>query len=133
MQHPLNSTRQLRRSDLAKMIVGYLLLGVLASCGASRPPRRGAFAPAPEISDSDTALMVEGDIAVTERNLGLGTPLNAFRSAQNSLWPRGVVPFRIDTDEWDGIVEPVFLDSQIDIITQAHQKIENGVPCIEFR
>ena len=132
MQHPLNSTRQLRRSDLAKMIVGYLLLGVLASCGASRPPRRGAFAPAPEVNP-DTPLVVEGDIAVTERNLGLGTPLNAFRSAQNSLWPRGVVPFRIDTDEWDGIVEPVFLDSQIDIITQAHQKIENGVPCIEFR
>ena len=129
----MNSTTQLHRSDLAMMIVGFLLLGVLASCGASRPPRRGAFAPAPEISDSDTPLVVEGDIARTERSLGSGTALNAFHTTQDSLWPRGVVPFRIDTDEWEGVVEPVFLDSQIENITQAHRKIENGVPCIEFR
>ena len=114
------------------MIVGYLLLGVFATCGASRPPRRGAFAPAPEI-DSDTPLLVEGDIAVTERSLGSGTTMNAFRTAQDSLWPRGVVPYRIDKDEWEGLVEPVFLDSQIENITHALQKIENGVPCIEFR
>ena len=60
--------------DLAKMIVGYLLLGVFALCGASRPPRRGAFAPVPEIN-LDTPLMVEGDIAVTESSLGSGTHL----------------------------------------------------------
>ena len=114
------------------MIVGYLLLGVFATCRASRPPRRGSFAPAPEI-DSDTPLMVEGDIAVTERSLGSGTTMNAFRTAQDSLWPRGVVPYRIDTDEWQGLVEPVFLDSQIENITRALQKIEKGVPCIEFR
>ena len=59
--------------------------------------------------------------------------MNIFRTAQNSLWPRGIVPYRIDTDEWDGLVEPVFLDSQIENITQALQKIQNGVPCIEFR
>ena len=114
------------------MIVGYLLLGAFALCGASRPPRRGAFAPVPEFT-SDTPLIIEGDIAVTERSLGSGTPMNILPSVQNSLWPRGVVPYRIDTEEWEGIIEPVFLDTQIDNITQALQKIENGVPCIEFR
>ena len=114
------------------MIVVYLLLGVFALCGASRPPRRGAFAPAPEFT-SDTPLIIEGDIAVTERSLGSETTMNIFRTVQDSLWPRGVVPYRIDTEEWQGIIEPVFLDTQIDNITQALQKIENGVPCIEFR
>ena len=114
------------------MIVGYLLLGVFALCGASRPPRRGAFAPVPEINP-DTPLMVEGDIAVTESNLGSGTVQNAFRTNQDSRWPKGIVPFRIATDEWGGLVEPVFLETQIDNITQAHNKIMDGVPCIEFR
>ena len=114
------------------MIVGHILLGVFALCGASRPPRRGAFAPAPEINP-DTPLIIEGDIAVTERSLGSETTMNIFRTVQDSLWPRGVVPYRIDTEEWQGILEPVFLDTQIDNITQALQKIENGVPCIEFR
>ena len=114
------------------MIVGYLLLGVFATCGNSRPPRRGAFAATPDIN-LDTPHVVEGDIAVTERDLGSGSVMNIFRTAQNSLWPRGIVPYRIDTDEWDGLVEPVFLDSQIENITQALQKIQNGVPCIEFR
>ena len=66
--------------DLAKMIVGYLLLGVFALCGASRPPRRGAFAPAPEFT-SDTPLIIEGDIAVTVRSFGSGTEMNIFRSS----------------------------------------------------
>ena len=113
------------------MIIGYFLLGVFATCGGSRLPRRGAFSPTP--SFSDLPFIVEGDIAVTERSLGSGIALNAFHTAQDSLWPRGVVPYRIDTDEWEGLVEPVFLDSQIENITQALQKIQNGVPCIEFR
>lgn len=53
--------------------------------------------------------------------------------AQDSLWPGGIVPYRIDTEEWQGTVEPVFLADQIDNITRALLKIENGVPCIEFR
>ena len=114
------------------MIIGYFLLGVFAISRGSRLPQRGAFAPTPEIN-SDLPFMVEGDIAVTERSLGSGIAMNAFRTAQDSLWPRGFVPYRIDTDEWEGLVEPVFLDSQIENITQALQKIENGVPCIEFR
>ena len=38
-----------------------------------------------------------------------------------------VIPYRIETFEWDGIVEPIFLDDQID-------NIENmtNVPCLKF-
>ena len=43
------------------------------------------------------------------------------------------VYYQIATDEWNGVVKPVFLDTQIDNITQAIQKIENGAPGIEFR
>ena len=105
--------------SLAMIVAFLLLLGVFASCADSGPPRKRA--------------LVEGDIAVTEKSVGSGTAMNAFLTAQNSLWPRGVVPYRIDTDEWNGIIEPVFTDSQITNITQALFKIENGVPCIEFR
>ena len=65
------------------MIVGFLLLGVFAICGASRPPLRGDFAPTPEFN-SDLPLMVEGDIALTERSLGSGTAILAF--CCDSLW-----------------------------------------------
>ena len=110
------------------MIVGYLLLGVFATCGLSRPSQRGGFAPAPDLS-SEMPFIVEGDIAVKKRGLGgSGTAMNAFLTTENSLWPRGVVPYRIAMD----FGMPVFLDSQIENITQAIQTIENGVPCIEF-
>ena len=65
------------------MIFGHLLLGVFAICGASRPPRRADFAPTPELN-SDLSLMVEGDIAVTERSLGSATAMLAF--CHNVLW-----------------------------------------------
>ena len=109
-----------------------LLLRGLVLCGGSRPPRRGAFVPAPDIIVNGSNL-IEGDIAVTGTSTENVTTLDSFRTAEDSLWPRGVVYYRIDTDEWNGLVEPVFLDTQIDNITEALQKIENGVPCIEFR
>ena len=132
-QHCSGGMIQWHPSDPAEMIVGYLLLGVLASCGNSSPPRQGDSqppqpgAPAPNIT-LDTPLIVEGDIAVTERGVGSGLALNAFITAQESVWPLGVVPYRIDMDF--GL--PVFLDSQIENITQALRTIKNGVPCIEF-
>ena len=101
------------------MIVGYLLLGVFAACGDSLP------------STLDTTLIVEGDIAVTERSAGSGTALNAFRTSQDSVWPDGIVRYRFDVDQWDGT--PVFFEAQRDNISLALQKIEGGVPCIEFR
>ena len=106
-------------------------LGFLsAACRGSRPPRRGAFAPVPP--DSDTSHLIEGDIALLPHPLGSESALNSFLRAKKALWPRGRIPYRIDEDEWAGIVEPVFLDSQIENITQALRKIETGVPCIDF-
>ena len=136
IQHRLSGTTQWRRSNLAKMIVGYLLLGVFATCGNSRPPTQGDSqpprprAPASNIT-LDTPLIVEGDIAVTERSVGSGPALNAFRTAQESAWPNGIISYRFDEDPWDG--EPVFFKAQLDNISLALQKIENGVPCIRFR
>ena len=114
------------------MIIGCLLcLGFLsASCKGSRPTRRGAFAPVPP--DSDTSHLIEGDIALLPHPLGSEEALNSFLKAETALWPKGRISYRIDEDEWDGIVDPVFLDSQIENITQALRKIENGVPCIDF-
>ena len=79
----------------------------------------------------DTPLIVEGDIAVTERSVGSGTSLNAFRTSQASVWPLGIVHYRFDVDPWDG--EPVFLEAERDNISLALRKIEDGVPCMEFR
>ena len=43
------------------------------------------------------------------------------------------IPYRIETFEWDGIVEPIFLDDQIDNITLSQGKIMADVPCLEFQ
>ena len=123
-----------------------IMLGVLAPCGGYSPPQRGAFAPAPEIN-LDMPLIVEGDIAVTESSLGSGkNVLRMFQLSQSSLWPEGVVPYRIATalfftgtgrggsqERPGSLFEPVFLESQIENITQALRKIENDLPCIKFR
>ena len=114
------------------MILGCLLClwFFTASCKGSRPPRRGAFAPVPP--DFDTSHLIEGDIALLPHPLGPVSALNSFLKAKTALWPKGRIPFHIDEDEWDGNVKPVFLDSQIENITQALRKIETGVPCIDF-
>ena len=76
-------------------------------------------------------LIVEGDIAVTESSDGSTRALNAFRTAQESVWPKGIVRYRFDVDPWDG--EPMFHEAERDNISLALRKIENGVPCMEFR
>ena len=116
------------------MIVRHLIsLGVFAVCAATRPPHRGGFAPVPNSSDT-TLRLIEGDIALPPNLDGSTLALNTFLKSTKALWPRGRVPFRIDTEEWEvGVVEPVFLDSQIKNITIALQKIETGVPCIDFK
>ena len=115
-------------------MIGYLFcLWVFTACRASRPPRRGAFAPVVQ-GDSDTLRLIEGDIALPPNLHRTGSALNTFLRSTRALWPRGRVPYRIDQDEWEvGIKEPVFLDSQIENITQALRKIETGVPCIDFK
>ena len=114
------------------MIVVYLVfLWVFAACRAFRPPRRGTFAPIQD--DSNTPHLIEGDIALPTGLHMSGSVLNSFLKPTTSLWPRGRVPYRIEMEEWGGVMEPIFLDDQIENITQALQKIETGVPCIDFR
>ena len=89
---------------------------------------RGNFVP-PKTSPS----LVEGDIAVPETHLGTGQALECFLTEPTVLWPRGFIPYRIETFEWDSIVEPIFLDEQIDNITLAQGKIMADLPCLEFQ
>ena len=89
---------------------------------------RGNFVP-PQTSPS----LVEGDIAVPETHLGTGLALDAFLNEPTALWPMGFIPYRIETFEWEGIVEPIFLDDQIENITLALRKIMADVPCLMFQ
>ena len=89
---------------------------------------RGNFVP-PQTNPS----LVEGDIAVPETHLGTGQALDAFLTEPTRLWPRGFIPYRIETYQWDGIVEPIFLDDQIENITLAQGKIMRDVPCLKFQ
>ena len=111
----LRKTRCLIQSDLAMMIIGFLLcLGFFTACRATtttttatttttttttsttttkwRPPYRGAFAPVPTDSETDSQLS-EGDIAPNP--LGSGSTLHSYRSKSAALWSRGRVPYRI--------------------------------------
>ena len=75
--------------------------------------------------------LIEGDIALSPHQNETGSALNAFLRNKFSLWPKGKIPYKIDEEDF-GFGEPVFLDSQIKNITNALQKIESGVPCLEF-
>ena len=109
------------------MLLIYLLVFFVTLEGFSAN-FRGNFVP-PTTSPS----LVEGDIAVPETHLGTGQALDAFLTEPIALWPRGFIPYRIETFEWDGIVEPIFLDEQIENITLSHQKIMTDVPCLKFQ
>ena len=94
------------------------------------PSYRGEFA----VNQGNAAPnLFEGDIALTESRSLTGSAQNAFIKDPKSLWDKGWVPFRWDTDEFGGVEEPVFSDSQINIIAQTMQKITEDVPCIHFR
>ena len=80
-----------------------------------------------------TPTLIQGDIAVPEAHHGTGQELSAFLAQPSALWPRGVVYFWIETDEWEGVEEPVFTNEGLNNITQAHNQITEAVPCIEFR
>ena len=114
------------------------LLGIVGLVG-SNPSRvgkksglqRGEFAP-PE--DTISPNFVQGDIAVPASQAGADEDaLYAFVTDRKALWMTGVVPYRIDEDEYDGDWLPLFTDAQIANITIALEQIENEVPCIEFR
>ena len=144
-QHTHSATSEILELDvwfylIPKMIIGYLIcLGFLTACRATtaptntttrwRPPHRGAFAPVP--ADSGTSPLSEGDIAPKPR--GSGSTLSSYLADKAALWPYGRVRYRIDEDVWEGKWDPVFSDDQIQNISISLQKIEAGVPCIDFR
>ena len=136
---PLVWTESGSLRQAGNMIVAYLLLGLIAAVsdgavrdGAVRLPHRGAFAQAPSHPEPNPNL-VEGDIAVPARVSGGSTQLlDSFIKAKKNHWPKGRVRYRIESDSWGGIEEPVFTEDQIANITQALTKIESGVPCVEF-
>ena len=92
---------------------------------------RGEFAPA---QDTISPNLMQGDIAIPVSHIGADEDaLDAFVIDQKALWMTGIVRYRIEEDEYEGVVEPVFTEDQIANITKALEQIETEVPCIEFR
>ena len=92
---------------------------------------RGEFTPA---QDTISPNLMQGDIAVPVSHIGADEDaLDAFVIDQKALWMTGIVRYRIEEDEYEGVVEPVFTEDQIANITKALEQIETEVPCIEFR
>ena len=105
------------------------LLSFFLAHGVLGGPFRGTYT-----SRQTTPTLVEGDIAVPESYLGRGLEeLDAFLTDPELLWPNGFVPYCFETFEWDGELQPIFLDNQIENITQALGKISRDVPCIKFK
>ena len=97
--------------------------------GALGVPFRGTYT-----SRQTTPTLVEGDIAIPESHVGR-TPeeLDAFLNDPELLWPNGFVPYCFETFAWQGKMQTIFLDDQIDNITQALGQITKQVPCIKFK
>ena len=93
--------------------------------------QRGEFAPA---QDTISPNLVQGDIAVPVNNtVADEDALYAFVTDQKALWNKGIIHYRIEEDEYEGIWEPVFTEEQIENITTSLDQIETEVPCIRFR
>ena len=103
------------------------LLCVFAIPGKVGANFRGNFVP-PQTNPK----LVQGDIAVPETHLGERCTEDAFLADETSLWPNGFIPYRIETFEWEGKIEPIFTDDQISNITLAQGKIMAAVPCLKF-
>ena len=111
------------------MLVLCLLAGFCTAQGVQGGPFRGNFTP-----PLTTPTLVEGDIAIPESQVGRGPEeLDAFLTDPALLWPNGFVPYCYETFEWNGEMLPIFLDDQIENITQALGKITMNVPCIKFK
>jgi hypothetical protein len=108
-----------------------LLLPLLLPCSAAlySPSGRGAFAPT---TAGTTSHMVEGDIAVPGTHIGNSTQ-GSFLADVTKLWPNGIVFYRFEMFDFDGITEHLFLDEQVANITTALDHIMQEVPCIKFR
>ena len=112
------------------MLAFLTFANLLVSVVSVRPRSRGEFA-----TDNGGlgAHLLEGDMAVPGQAMVAGTVQEAFLANRTQLWPQGLVSYRFETFQWDGITEPVFLDSQMENITSALEKIARDVPCIKFR
>ena len=105
------------------------LLGFLTVHGALGAPFRGTYT-----SRNTTPSLIEGDIVIPASYVGRGyEELDAFLTDPELLWPNGFVPYCFETFEWEGEMLPIFLDDQIENITQALGKISRDVPCIKFK
>ena len=58
---------------------------------------------------------------------------DAFVVDTDQLWAGAVVPYYIDHFEFNGTIEPLFLDEDIPKIISAMDLINEAVPCIKFR
>ena len=94
------------------------------------PPSRGTFSPPMSTSSRH---LVEGDMAVPSSHLSSSPAQDSFLQNPSLLWPGAVIYFRFELFEWDGVMEPLFLDSQKDNITTAMERIATAVPCFKFK
>ena len=101
-----------------------------AKVGRKSGLQRGEFAPA---QDTISSNLVQGDIAVPVNRTGADDVMYGFVTDQKALWNKGIIPYRIEEDEYEGNWEPVFTDAQIANITTSLGQIEAEVPCIRFR
>ena len=106
-----------------------LFVGILAGYVHGAPFREGFAFP----QGSSSLSLMEGDMVVSGAEPGAELSLDAFISKMTALWPQGMVPFHIETFEWQGTNLPIFTDPQIGNITQALGQIMQEVPCIKFR
>ena len=116
-------------ATLLLLLLLHLLLPPSTSALYS-PPSRGVFSP--PVSTSSPHL-VEGDMAVPASHLSSSLGRHSFLQSSSLLWPGAVIYFRFQLYEWDGVMEPLFLDSQMDNITTAMDRIAAGVPCFKFK
>ena len=116
-------------ATLLLLLLLHLLLPPSTSALYS-PPSRGTFSP-PVSTFSPN--LVEGDMAVPAGHLSSSQARDTFLQHDNLLWPGAVIYFRFERMEWDGVMEPLFLDSQMDNITTAMHRIAAGVPCFKFK
>ena len=85
-----------------------LLLSVAGLTSSLEPPVRGTvpFRPGPDLA------LVEGDVAVAVSQGG-GQARHTFVTDPSNLWTNGIVFYRFEMFEWDGVEEPIFSDTII--------------------
>ena len=87
-----------------------------------------------QLADSMPSTMVEGDMAVPEKQGRQDNVPHSFVIANDSLWEDGLVPFRFEKMELvGGDFEDLFRDEDMVMIRSVLDGITEAVPCILFR